>query len=153
MTRSVMKHKFSEVASVDISRSTFDRSHGYKTTFDGGYLVPIFFDEALPGDSMKLNMTGFARLSTPIYPTMDNMFMETFFFAIPIRLIWNNWQKFCGERVDPGDSIDYTCPQITNINNSANETLEDYFGLPTKVAANIEANSFFFRAYNLVWNE
>ena len=117
--RSVMNHKFSDVPNVSIPRSTFDRSHGVKTTFDAGNLVPIFVDEALPGDTFKLDLTGFARLATPIYPIMDNMFMETFFFAVPHRLVWENWQKFCGEQTDPGDSTDYTVPIVNDLTNAA----------------------------------
>ena len=89
--RSVMTHQFSQVPAAEIPRSSFDRSHGLKTTFDAGYLIPIYVDEALPGDTFNLSMTGFARLATPIFPVMDNMFMETFFFAVPNRLIWENW--------------------------------------------------------------
>ena len=151
--RSVMKHRFSEVPNVDIPRSRFNRSHGVKTTFDAGYLVPIFVDEALLGDTFRVNMTGFARLSTPVFPIMDNMVMDTFFFAVPHRLVWNNWEKFCGEQEDPGDSIDYTIPIVNDLQNPSNETLWDYFGLPTLVNAIYEFNALFPRAYNLIWNE
>ena len=78
--KSVMGHKFSEVPKAEIQRSSFDRSHGLKSTFDAGYLVPIYTDEVVPGDTFNLNMTGFARMATPIFPVMDNMYMETFFF-------------------------------------------------------------------------
>lgn len=148
-----MKHQFSEVPRVEIPRSVFDRSHGYKTTFDAGYLVPIFVDEALPGDTFQVNLSGFARIATPTFPIMDNMRMDTFFFAVPYRLVWDNWQKFCGERVDPGDSIDYSIPVIDDLNNAGNETIFDYFGLPTKVAAVYEFSALPLRAYNLIWNE
>jgi len=151
--RSVMSHKFSEVPQISVPRSKFNRSHGLKTTFDAGWLVPCYIDEALPGDTFNLNLTGFARLATPIYPIMDNMKMETFFFAVPHRLIWENWQKFCGEQTDPGDSIDYTIPIINDLNNANNETIYDYMGLPTKVAAVYEFSALPFRAYNLIWNE
>lgn len=77
--RSVMSHAFSMVPSAEIPRSSFDRSHGYKTTLDAGFLVPVFVDEALPGDTFNLSMTGFARLATPIFPVMDNMYMDFFF--------------------------------------------------------------------------
>ena len=80
---SVMSHQFSEVPRADIPRSCFDRSHGNKTTFDAGYLVPIFVDEALPGDTFSCSATGFARLATPIHPVMDNMYLETFFLCCP----------------------------------------------------------------------
>jgi hypothetical protein len=151
--KSVMNHNFSQAPSVDIPRSTFDRSHGVKTTFDAGNLVPIMVEEALPGDTFNVNLAGFARLSTPIYPIMDNMFMETFFFAVPHRLIWDNWQKFCGEQVDPGDSTDYTVPIIDDFINVANETVWDYLGLPTNVNAQIDINALAPRAMNLIWNE
>ena len=151
--KSVMRHQFSEVPRVEIPRSTFDRSHGVKTTFDAGYLVPILIDEALPGDTFNVNLTGFARLATPVYPIIDNMRMETFFFAVPMRLVWENWQKFCGERVNPTDDNDYTIPIIDDAQNIQNETLYDYFGLPTGINAIYEFSALPFRAYNLIWNE
>lgn len=151
---SVMKHTFSQVPSANIPRSSFDRSHGYKTTLDSGWLVPIFVDEALPGDTFNLNMTGFARLSTPLHPYMDNARFNTFFFAVPIRLIWDNWQRFNGEQDDPGDSTDYLVPQVTAPAGTGwtAGSISDYFGLPTGVP-NITASAFWHRAYNLVWNE
>ena len=150
--KSVMKHRFSEVPSVDIPRSTFDRSHGFKTTFDAGWLIPIFVDEALPGDTFKLNLTGFGRLSTPVYPVMDNLILDTFFFAVPNRLVWENWQKFCGEQVDPGDSIAYTIPQVV-LNNHGNMSLWDYFGIPSIVTENYSVSNLPARCYNLIYNE
>ena len=152
--RSVMAHQFSQVPTAEIPRSSFDRSHACKTAFDSGLLIPIFCDEALPGDTFNLNMTGFARLATPIFPIMDNMFMETFFFAVPIRLLWMNWQKFCGEQTDPGDSIDFTIPVITS--GGAGWTLNslsDYLGVPPNLGAATTSSSLWHRAYNLVYNE
>lgn len=152
--RSVMKHKFSEVPSVSIPRSRFIRNHGYKTTFDAGKLVPFLIDEIYPGDSYKVKLHGFARLATPIYPIMDNMFMETFFFFCPIRLLWEHWPNFMGERKpDPDSSIDFTIPVIDDVNGVANESIFDYFGLPTQVAAIYECSALPFRAYNLIFNE
>ncbi|QXP08255.1 MAG: major capsid protein [Arizlama microvirus] len=147
-----MKHVFSEVPQVQIPRSKFDRSHGVKTTFDAGLLIPILVDEALPGDTFQLNMAAFARLATPIYPLMDNMRMETFFFAVPYRLIWDNWAYFCGERKEPTSSTDFLVP-IIKINDVPNESIYDYMGLPTKIAANIDVSALPFRAYNLIYNE
>ena len=147
-----MQHSFAQAPTVTTPRSVFNRSHGFKSTFDAGYLVPIFNDLAIPGDSMQLNITGFGRLSTPTYPIMDNMIMDTFFFAVPIRLIWDNFKKQMGEQTDPGDSISYACPQIT-LNNVSNETLYDYFGFPTQIAANYTVNNFLGRSYNLIYNE
>ncbi len=151
---SVMSHKFSEVPKADIPRSSFDRSHGLKTTFDAGLLIPIFLDEALPGDTFNLNMTGFARLATPLHPFMDNIFMDTFFFAVPNRLIWKNWEKFNGSQASPGASTDFLIPVIpTPGGGFPNSGLYDYFGVPTQEAAMASINNLAGRAYNLIWNE
>ena len=146
---SQMKHEFSRVPKADIQRSTFNRSHDLKTTFDAGYLVPIFVDEALPGDTFTLNTTAFGRLATPINPVMDNIHIETFFFAVPYRLVWDNWEKFCGAQDNPGDSTDYLMPTVTT--SAANGSLYDYFGIPTGVS--LTFNNMAGRAYNLIWNE
>lgn len=151
--KSVMRHQFSQVPTCDMQRSTFDRSHGYKTTFDAGYLVPFYVDEALPGDTFKLNATTFSRLATPIVPIMDNMHMDTFFFAVPVRLVWENWQKFNGEQKKPTDSTDYLVPQVKSPSGGwPVGSLSDYFGLPTGVNG-LSVSSFWHRAYNLIWNE
>lgn len=152
--RSVMKHTFSEVPRAEIPRSTFMRDHGYKTTFDAGYLVPVYIDEALPGDTINLQMSAFARLSTPLHPFMDNMFVDSFFFAVPMRLVWNNWQKFNGEQEDPGDSTDYLVPQMVAPASTGYLVggLSDYFGIPTGVPG-LSHSSLWHRAYNLIWNE
>lgn len=150
---SVMSHQFSQVPKAEIPRSSFDRSHGHKTTFDAGYLVPILLDEALPGDTFNVNMTGFARLATPIFPIMDNMFMDTFFFAVPYRLVWDNWQKFNGEQKNPGDSTDFVIPQMVSpAGGYAVGSIHDYMGLPTGIA-NLSHSALWHRAYNLIWNE
>lgn len=151
--RSVMKHQFSQVPEATIPRSSFDRSHGYKTTFDSGYLVPVFVDEALPGDTFNVSMTTFARLSTPLHPIMDNMFCDVFFFFVPIRLVWANFQKFMGEQVNPGDSTSYIIPTTTTgAGGFGNSSIFDYFGLPVAIP-NITVNSLPLRAYNLIWNQ
>ena len=93
---------FAAAPDVDIQRSTFDRSHGFKTTFDADDLVPVYVDEVLPGDTFNLKMQLFGRLATPINPVMDNMYLDTFFFFVPNRLVWDNWKKFCGEQDSPG---------------------------------------------------
>ena len=149
--KSVMAHQFSQVPAAEIPRSSFDRSHGLKTAFDAGLLIPIFADEALPGDTFNMNMTGFARLATPIFPLMDNMYMETFFFAVPIRLLWDNWQKFCGEQTDPGDSTDFTIPVLVDITPGL-ASLQDYLGIPL-VGTHSNISALWSRAYNLIYNE
>lgn len=150
---SVMSHNFAEVPRADIPRSVFNRDHGVKTAFDAGLLVPIFVDEALPGDTFNLNMQAFGRLATPLTPFMDNMYLDSFFFAVPIRLLWDNWQKFNGEQRNPGDSTDFLIPEmVAPAGGYAEESLSDYFGIPTKVAG-LTHSSLWHRAYNLVWNE
>jgi len=152
--KSVMKHMFSQVPQADIPRSSFNRSCGLKTTFDSGYLVPVLVDEALPGDTFNLNMTAFARMATPLHPFMDNVFLDSFFFSVPVRLIWDNFQKFNGEQTDPGDSTDYVVPTMAAPASvgHANGSLSDYLGIPTGIA-DLEHSSLFHRAYNLCYNE
>jgi hypothetical protein len=152
--KSVMNHMFSQVPRVQIPRSSFNRSFGLKTTFDSSYLVPIFVDEALPGDTFNVRMTAFCRMATPLHPFMDNVHMDTFFFAVPIRLIWENWQKFNGEQENPGDSTDFVVPTMdaTASTGYANGSLHDYLGLPTQVP-DFEHSSLWHRAYNLIYNE
>lgn len=149
----VSQGHFSQVPNVTIGRSKFNRSHVLKTTFDEGKLIPIFVDEVLPGDSFKLKVTTFTRMATPIFPVMDNLYLDTFFFFVPMRLIWDNFQKFMGEQENPGDSTDYLIPtyQANNTTAVAVGTLGDYFGLPT--VANVPFNILPFRAYWLIWNE
>lgn len=147
-------HVFSQVPKAEIPRSSFDRSHGHKTTFDAGFLVPIFVDEALPGDTFNLKMTAFARLATPIFPIMDNMYMETHYFSVPMRLVWDNWQKFNGEQRNPGDSTDFLIPQMVSPPTTGYgiNSLSDYMGIPTGVP-DLSHSSLWHRAYNLIWNE
>lgn len=158
MTRikSAQQHSFANVPSAEIPRSSFDRSHGHKTTFDAGLLIPIFVDEALPGDTFNLSLTAFARMATPVFPVMDNMYMETFFFAVPHRLLWDNWERFCGAQTDPDDSTDYLVPIVAAATGQPSVgSIYDYMGCPTAGSAinGLEMNALPFRAYNLIWNE
>ena len=105
---------FATVPRAEIQRSRFDRSHGLKTTFDAGLLVPVFLDEVLPGDTFNLSMAAFCRFATPIKPIMDNVYLDSFFFFVPSRLVWDNWEKFNGAQDAPGDSTDYIIPTIAN---------------------------------------
>ncbi|WNK13302.1 MAG: major capsid protein [Microvirus sp.] len=153
MNRNKMTHVFSQVPAAQIPRASFDRSHGHKTTFDAGYLIPVFVDEALPGDTFNLSMTGFGRLATPIFPIMDNVYLDSFFFAVPIRLVWDNWQKFNGEQKNPGDSTDFTIPQVpAPLGGWPLGSISDFMGIPTGVQG-ITTSAFWHRAYNLIWNE
>ena len=158
--------QFVEVPHADIQRSTFDRSHGVKTTFDAGELIPVYADEMLPGDTFSCQLTAFARLATPIHPTMDNAFMDTHFFSVPLRLIWDDFEEFMGEtktytasgsaRLD--ETPDFTvaapvAPTITaGASGEAEGSLADYLGVPTKIAG-LEFSALFSRAYTLIWND
>lgn len=155
--KSVNLHKFAMTPRADVPRSRFNRVHKHKTTFDAGYLVPIFCDEMLPGDTFKIDMTAFVRTaSSMLYPVMDNMYMTTFFFFVPNRLVWTNWVKMMGEQDNPGDSIAYTVPTCTSpAGGYAVNSLQDYLGLPTTgmLGANtFTHNNLIPRAYNLIYN-
>ena len=152
--KSVMSHQFSQVPQAQIPRSKFNRSSGFKGTFDAGDLIPVFVDEVLPGDTFNLKEHLFGRLNTPLVPFMDNIFLDTFYFFVPNRLIWDNWHKFNGEQRNPGDSTDFLVPTITApaVTGFTNSSIYDYMGIPTAVPG-LEINALHHRAYNLIWNE
>jgi hypothetical protein len=147
-------HNFAEVPRANIQRSRFDRSHSHKTTFDEGWLVPILVDEALPGDTFSCDMSAFGRLNTPIFPIMDNLHFDVFFFAVPYRLVWDNWEKFNGAQDNPADSTDFLVPVVdtTSFTTISELSLSDYLGIPVD-AGNIEFTTLWHRAYSLIWNE
>lgn len=146
-------NRFATLPKAQIQRSVFNRSHDYKTTFDSGFLIPFYVDEVLPGDSFKLNCSVFCRLATPIVPFMDNLYLETFFFFVPNRLVWKHWENFMGQQDNPGDNTDYLIPQTVAGNNGfAVGSVADYFGIPTSVKG-LSVSSLPFRAYQLIYNE
>lgn len=148
-------HLFSQIPQANIPRSTFKRDYDYKTTFDSGYLIPFLVDEVLPGDTFKMKASLFTRLSTPIVPIMDNMYLETFLFFVPCRLVWDNWEKFNGEQRNPGDSTDFLIPKLANNNGFEVQSIFDYCGIPTGIPITDynPINALPFRAMNLIWNE
>lgn len=148
------QHSFAMIPDVNIGRSMFDRSFPMKDTFDFDYLVPILVDEVLPGDTFNVTLNAFARLATQIVPVMDNMYVDYFFFFVPNRLVWTNWEKFNGAQDDPGDSTDFLIPTIPMPATGPEVgSLADKFGIPTDIAATFSVNALPFRAYNLIWNQ
>lgn len=156
--RSVDVHRFAMVPSASIPRSSFLIEKTHKTCFDAGYLVPVYLEEVLPGDTFKVRMTAFARLATPLFPLMDNLHMDSFFFFCPARLLWDNWKKFQGEQANPADSVSYVVPQqVSPAGGYAVGSLQDYLGLPTvgQVGGGntVSHNALPVRMYNLLFNE
>lgn len=152
---SVMAHQFSQVPNANIPRSSFDRSHGLKTTFNETGLVPIFVDEVLPGDTFIMNSTLFGRLATPLFPVMDNMYLDVFYFFVPYRLVWSHFVNFFGEQDNPTDTTSYLVPQTTVPVGATTGWLYDYFGIPVAQGSTpgYTISALPFRAYNLVWNQ
>lgn len=153
--RSVDARRFSMVPRTDVPRSAFDVNHTHKTTFPAGYLIPVFVDEVLPGDSFRVKMHAFARLATAIVPVMDNLILESFFFFVPNRIIWNNWEGFMGEQHAPTDITDYVTPQVVPTWNDVTGTIYDYMGVTMNgaVAGSVSVNALPFRAYNLIYDD
>ena len=156
--QSASAHNFAMVPKADIPRSKFSMQKTLKTTFDSGYLVPIMCEEVLPGDTFNCKVTMFGRLATPIFPVMDNLYLDSFFFFVPNRLVWNNWVKFMGEQDNPSDSISYSIPQqVSPAGGYAVGSLQDYFGLPTVgqvgVGNTFSHSALPIRAYSLIWNQ
>jgi Capsid protein (F protein) len=156
--QSASAHNFAMVPKADIPRSKFSMQKTLKTTFDSGYLVPIMCEEVLPGDTFNVNVTMFGRLATPLFPVMDNLYLDSFFFFVPNRLVWTNWVKFMGEQDNPADSISYSIPQqVSPAGGYAVGSLQDYFGLPTAgqvgVSNTVSHSALPVRAYNLIYNQ
>ena len=150
-------HQFGKVPQADIPRSQFDRSHGLKTTFDAGYIVPILRDLAFPGDTFSCRMMHFGRIVTLLRPIMHRVHLDVHFFAVPIRLVWDNWEKFNGAQDDPADAAGqgaFLVPQMTSPASVGYDemSLHDYLGIPPNVP-DLAHSSLWHRAYNLIFNE
>lgn len=148
------QHSFATQPDVNLARSVFDRSHTVKDTYDFDKLVPIYCDEVLPGDTINLNLSTFQRLATQKVPIMDNLKINYFFFFVPNRLVWNNWEKFMGAQENPGDSTDFTIPTVTTTASTGEPVggFFDKFGIPTGVPG-LVLNALPFRAYMLTYNQ
>lgn len=151
------QHSFAQTPAVNMARSRFDRSFNVKSTMGFDYLYPIMVDEVIPGDTHNLKLNAFARLATQVVPVLDNIYMDYFFFFVPMRLVWSNWEKFCGAQDNPGDSTSYTIPTVSVANFTADivgagtTVVYRCMGLPPAAGTQV-VNSLPFRAYNLIWN-
>ncbi len=155
MNRNTESHFATNPTSIDVQRSVFDRSSSVKTTFNVGELVPFYIDEVLPGDTFSIDRSIVARLQTLITPPMDNLYLDTYFFYVPNRLVWEHWKQFCGENTESPwiPQTEYEIPQITSPEGGWNTgTLADYFGIPTGVS-NLSVSALPFRAYCLIVND
>ena len=150
--KSNMIHRFSNVPEANIQRSRINRSFTYKTTCSEGYLIPFYNDIMYPGDTFIGRATIFGRMATPVFPIMDNLFVDTFYFGIPWRLVWDKFQEFMGEVNRSGEITTYEIPHRTVITAYQPNSLEDYFGLPTKVTG-YSHSILPLRAYALVYND
>lgn len=154
MNRNTESH-FSLLPRVDISRSRFDRSSSLKTSFNAGDIVPFFLEEVLPGDTFNVHTSRVVRMQTLLTPMMDNVYLDTYYFFVPNRLVWNHWKEFCGENTESAwiPETEYSIPQITAPAGGWEVgTIADYFGVPTGVA-NLSVSALPFRAYALIMNE
>lgn len=171
MNRNTEAH-FSAVPHISFPRSRFDRSHDHKTTFNAGRLIPIYVDEVLPGDTFQMKTSCVVRMSTPVFPVMDNCYLDLYYFFVPNRLVWDHWEEFNGaNKSGPWkQTIEYTVPYFTYNQPAASArqfaspitgSIADYMGIPVKFmlpTANNEVpvtkiSKLPFRAYELIWNE
>ena len=155
MNRNVESH-FSIAPTASIGRSSFDMSHTHKTTFNAGDLIPVDWQEVLPGDTFSVDTSFVARMTTPIFPVMDNCYLDYYYFFVPNRLLWEHWEQFCGANDDITaweTPVTYEVPQVTAPSGGWTEgTLADYLGVPTKVG-NISVSALPFRAYAKIFND
>lgn len=155
MIKSAFQNHFAQIPSVQKPRSSFRRVSRHKHTFDEGFLIPFYLDDVIPGDTFNVKASMFARLATPIFPIMDNMYLETFWFFVPNRLVWDNFVRQHGERPDPDSSTDFTTPTVTpNATSAVIGSLWDNFGLPIQNLDKVGPISALpFRGYRLIFNE
>ena len=156
MNRNVESHFALNPTRIDMSRSTFDRSASVKTSFNAGDIVPFFLEEVLPGDTFNVKTSKVVRMQTLLTPVMDNVYLDTYYFFVPNRLVWKHWKEFNGENTESAwiPQTEYAVPQITSPADTGWSigTLADYFGIPTGVP-NLSVNALPFRAYALIMNE
>ncbi len=152
--KSVMQHNFATIEPAQVQRSSFNLDHAYKTTFDADNLIPFCLMEVLPGDTFKVNAQIFARMATPLFPVMDNIYLDTFWFFTPLRILWDNFEKMMGAQDNPGDSIDFTIPQMVSTASTGYlaGSIHDYLGLPTEIP-DYTHSAMFHRAYYLTWDQ
>ena len=149
--RSNMRHQFGKTPPPSLQRSTFDRSCSHKTTFNAGRIIPIYWSEVLPGDTVTLSVSHVVRMATPIKPVMDNLWIDFQHWFVPLRQLWDNFPYFMGEQESPGDSTDFLVPQNDNTGNPVNEFgLLNYLGLP--VGFEGEVSAFPIRCYDWIYH-
>lgn len=151
---------FNEIPKTYISRSRFKRDQDIKLTFDAGELIPFYVDEVLPGDTFSVDTAGIVRMTTPIFPVMDNSYLDIYYFFVPNRIVWDQWKEFCGENTKKAwrNTETYTVPQITPGTGEDSKIHEgsalDYMGVPTKVNIPSDGiNALPIRGYVKIWNE
>ena len=147
--------RFAQVPRAEIRRARFKRDFSNITTINEGDLVPLYVDEVLPGDTISCDLNGLIRMSTPLYPVMDNCYLDTYAFFVPCRLLWEHWENLMGQNDSSywAEKTEYSVPQTTAPSNGWNVgTIADYMGIPTGING-ISVNSLPFRAYARIWNE
>lgn len=152
MSRSTKQNRFAEIPKATIPRSVFERSSTVKTAFNHGYLIPIYVDEVLPGDTHTVRGSVFARLATPLKPFFDRLWLDVHWFFVPNRIVWDNWIKMMGEQKNPGDSTDFLLPIVNFPTGVPSGTLFDFMGVPTE-AGDTTITSLPGRCYNEIYNE
>lgn len=162
MNRNQNSH-FSKNPQVDIQRSRFDRSHSVKLSGNVGDLIPFYCDEVLPGDTFQIDTSKLVRLQTLVTPVMDNIYLDTYYFFVPCRLVWEHWRELMGENTSAPwfPEVEYSVPQVTSPLPSgggssefgwAEGTIADYMGIPPGVSG-LSVSALPFRAYALIYNE
>lgn len=162
MNRNQNSH-FSKNPQVDIQRSRFDRSHSVKLSGNVGDLIPFYCDEVLPGDTFQIDTSKLVRLQTLVTPVMDNIYLDTYYFFVPCRLVWEHWRELMGENTSAPwfPDVEYSVPQVTSPLPSgggssesgwAEGTIADYMGIPPGVRG-LSISALPFRAYALIYNE
>lgn len=156
MNRNVNSRFALNPTNIDMPRSRFNRTQDVKLTFNVGDIIPFYVDEVLPGDTFKVSTSKVVRLQTLVTPMMDNLYLDTYYFFVPNRLVWEHWKEFMGENTASAwiPSQEYSVPKITapGPNGWSIGTIADYMGIPTGIPG-AGVNALPFRAYALICDQ
>ena len=153
MNRNNESH-FNKIPEMHVSRSRFKRKQNVKFTCNAGQLIPFYVDEVLPGDTFSVDTSAICRMTTPVFPVMDNCYMDYYYFFVPNRIVWEHWRQFCGENDESAwvNETEYSVPKI-KVNGAKEESILDYMGIPTKINNTTRINALPIRGYVKIWNE
>lgn len=132
-----------------MKKSKFNLTHLHSATLDAGYLVPFLLQPTLPNDTFRIGLSTFLRAQPMLAPLMHEVFLNTQYWFVPYRLLWDSWEDFITGGSDLSSTPNF--PVVTSTAEDAKVgSLWDYFGFPLE--AGVEVSAMPFRALAEIWN-